>query len=144
LWDGRNLSSKYIEDMLNIPVGEGCELVLAPITVSKSDSATIVVEKMIKENIGAVIVVENDKPVGIITEKDMLAKVIRPRNDMHLTLAEDIMSKPIISIEFDRSMKEALELMRENEIRRLVVTNEEAFWGLITERRLLELAFLVT
>ena len=137
------MSSKYIEEMLEVSAGEGCELVLAPITVSKSDSAAIVVEKMIKENVGAVVVVENGKPVGIITEKDMLEKVIRPRNDMHLTLAEDIMSKPIISIEFDRSMEEALELMRENELRRLVVTKEEAFWGLITERRFLEIAFLV-
>ena len=137
------MSLKYIEDMLDIPVGEGCEIVLAPITVSKSDSATILVEKMIRENVGAVVVVENSKPIGIITEKDMLEKIIKPRKNMHLTLVEDVMSEPVISIEFDRPMKEALELMRENDIRRLVVTKEEAFFGLVTERRFLEIAFLV-
>lgn len=137
------MSLKYIEDMLDIPVGEGCEIVLAPITVSKSDSATILVEKMIRENVGAVVVVENSKPIGIITEKDMLEKIIKPRKNMHLTLVEDVMSEPVISIEFDRPMKEALELMRENDIRRLVVTKEKAFYGLVTERRFLEIAFLV-
>ena len=137
------MSSKYIEEMLNVPVGEGCELILAPITVSKSDSATIIVEKMIRENVGAIVVVENGKPMGIITEKDMLEKIIKPRKNMHLTFAEDVMSKPVISIEADRPMKEALELMRENDIRRLVVTKEKAFYGLVTERRFLEIAFLV-
>ena len=137
------MSSKYIDEMLNVPVGEGCDILLAPITVSKSDSATILVEKMIRENDGAVVVVENGKPIGIITEKDMLEKIIKPGKNMHLTFAEDVMSKPVISIEFDRPMKEALELMRENDIRRLVVTKEEAFFGLVTERRFLEIAFLV-
>jgi len=53
------LSSKYVEEMLNFPVGEGCELKLAPITVSKSASAATLVKKMIKENVGAVVVVED-------------------------------------------------------------------------------------
>lgn len=137
-------SSKYIEEMLNVPVGEGCELRLEPIAVSMSDSATTLVEKMIKDNIGAVVVVEKGRPVGIITEKDLLEKVIKPLKDMDLTLAGDTMSKPLITIESDRPMKEALELMRKHNIRRLVVTKEGALLGLVTERRFLEVAFLIT
>lgn len=129
--------------MLDIPVGEACELRLAPITVSTLDSATTVVEKMIDENVGAVVLVEEGKPVGIITEKDLLDKLIAPRKDMDLTLAGDIMSKPVISIEFDRPMEEAMQLMRKHDISRVVVTKEGDFYGLVTERRFLEIVFFI-
>jgi CBS domain-containing protein len=128
--------------MLNIPVEDGCELKLAPITVSKSDSATTLVEKMIVENVGAVIVVEEGRPIGIITEKDILDKIIKPLKDMEQTLAGDVMSKPLISLEFDHKMKEAMNLMRKHDIRRIVITKDGAFFGLVTERRFLEAAFL--
>lgn len=137
------MSSKYIEDMLNLPVGEGCELKLAPITVSKSDSATTLIKKMIAENIGAIIVVEEGRPIGIITETDLLDKVIKPLKDLNLTLAGDMMSQPVISLEFDRPMKEAIDLLRKHNIKRIVVTKDGAFFGLVTERRFLEIAFLV-
>lgn len=137
------MSSKYIEDMLSIPAGEACELKLEPITVSMSDSATALVKKMVKYNTGAVVVVDRGRAVGIVTENDLLAKVIKPLKDMNQTLAGDVMSKPIVGIEYDRSMKEAMELMREHDVGRLVVTKEGAYFGLITERRFLEIAFLI-
>jgi CBS domain-containing protein len=137
------MRSKYIEEMLSISVGEGCEVKVAPITVSLSDSVTSMVKKMVLENVGAVVVVEGDKPVGVVTERDLLEKIIGPKREMNLTLASDVMSKPVISIESDRPMREAMELMRKNGIRRVVVTKEGAFFGLLTERRFLEVAFLV-
>ena len=45
-------SSKYIEEMLNIPAGAGCELKLEPITVSMSDSATTLVKKWLRITLG--------------------------------------------------------------------------------------------
>jgi len=53
------------------------------------------------------------------------------------------MSQPVISLEFDRPMKEAVELLRKHNIKRIVVTKDGAFFGLVTERRFLEIAFLV-
>ncbi len=136
-------SSKYIQEILSIPAGEGCELKLEKITASVTDSANILVKKMVKENTGAVVVVEGGRAIGIVTEKDLLDKVIKPLKDMDNTLAKDVMSKPLISIEYNRPMKEALDLIRKHKIRRLVVTKKGAFFGLITERRFLEAAFLV-
>jgi CBS domain-containing protein len=102
------------------------------------------VKKMILENVGAVVVVEGARPVGVVTERDLLEKIIGPKKDMDLTLARDVMSKPVISLEFDRPMKEAMELMRKHNIRRVVVTKDGAFFGLLSERRFLEAAFLIT
>lgn len=127
--------------MLQIPVEKGDR---TPVTVSMSDSVSVLVNKMVKENIGALVVVEKGKPVGIITEKDVLERVMKLEKDMNQTLAKDVMSKPLISIESDRPMKEALELMQKHNIRRIVVTKKGKLRGLITERRLLHAAFLVT
>ncbi len=78
---GRNMSmkSKYLDEILNIPVGEGCELKLAPVTVSMSSSISSLVKKMIEANVGAVVVVEKGRPVGVVTERDILEKVVEQR-----------------------------------------------------------------
>ena len=108
-----------------------------PVTVSPSERATDVTYKMVVSDIGAVIVVEGGKPVGMITERDMLERVLMAKKDMYGTQAKDVMSKPVISIEADRSIKEALELMQKHQIRRLAATEKEALIGVVTERRLL-------
>jgi CBS domain-containing protein len=94
--------------------------------------------KMINENIGAVIVVDEGQAVGIITEKDILERVILREKDVYETKAEDVMSTPLLSIKADRSIKEGLELMQKNKIKRLAVTENGALIGLVTEKRLLD------
>ena len=135
--------------MKGIPKSEGGELQSLPVqtnlrlkppTVSHLDPVSVILDTMIKEDIGAVIVLDESQPVGIITEKDVLVKVVQPQKDFELTLAKDVMSKPLITIEADRTIREALDLMRRHNIRRLVVTEDGDLLGLATERRLLEVA----
>jgi len=59
------------------------------------DSISVVVDTMIKEDVGAIVVVDEGQPVGIITEKDTLVRVVQPQKDFELTLAKDVMSKPL-------------------------------------------------
>lgn len=70
----------------------------SPPTVSPQHSISRVMDVMTKENVGSVVIVENNHPVGIITEKDVLQRVIRPGKDLDLTLVKDIMSKPLVMI----------------------------------------------
>jgi glycosyltransferase involved in cell wall biosynthesis len=95
---------------------------------------------MIKEDIGSVIVVDDHTHLGIITEKDLLERVIKSQKNPELTLVRDVMSQPLITIEADHPINEALELMRRHNIRRLAVTDNGVLIGLTTERRLLEVA----
>lgn len=108
-----------------------------PVTVSPSTPVSSLMFSMINNDIGAVIVVEKGKPVGIITEKDVLEKAITKNKNVYTTTANDVMAKPLISIESDRRIKEALELMRKHQIRRLAVTENGVLVGIVTERRLL-------
>ena len=108
-----------------------------PVTVSPSERAVDVTYKMVVSDIGAVIVVEEGKPVGMITERDMLERVMMADKNAYATEAKDVMSKPVISIEADPSIKEALELMQKHKIRRLAATEKGTLIGVVTERRLL-------
>jgi glycosyltransferase involved in cell wall biosynthesis/CBS domain-containing protein len=126
------------DELQKLPVT--ANLRLRPPTVSNMESVSVVLDTIINEDVGAVIIVDDGNPVGIITEKDVLARVVQPQKDFETTLAKDVMSKPLISIDKDSTIKDALELMGRHNIRRLVVTENNNLLGLATERRLLEVA----
>lgn len=129
-------SHNVLVDALNIPVKENMRQ--PPVTVSSTESIASLMWFMVKEDIGAVIVEKEGQPIGMITEKDVLDRVISSEKDLYETKAEDVMSKPIISIEENDPIKNALDLMRRHKIRRLAVTKNDVLVGIITERRLLE------
>lgn len=120
---------------LNFPVSV-CMRCNDLVTVSPSETISSLMFMMVESNIGAVIVVERERPVGIITERDVLERAIINKN-VYKTTAKEVMSQPVISTEVNCSVKEALRLMRKHNIRRLAVTENGKLVGLVTERRLL-------
>jgi CBS domain-containing protein len=131
------MSTKYLNAIYNTPIEKNVRL--NPLVVSPKDSVSILVKNMLQENIGAAIVAERDLPIGIITEKDILERVVFAKKKLEETLVEDIMTKSPITIEVDRSIKEAMDLVHKSKIRRLIVTKNGALLGLITERRILQI-----
>ena len=109
-----------------------------PVTVLFSDTVSSITEKMVSNNIGAVIVMSGGSPTGMVTERDIVRKVVRGRKDPSRTRAQEIMSTPLVSIEADKSVRDALRLMGDTEIRRLAVTRGGRLIGIVTERRLLD------
>lgn len=109
-----------------------------PVVSFHSDTVSSIVQKMIASDIGAVIVVDNDKPVGMITERDILERVLNNSKYSTKTLARDIMSSSIIIIKTSESITDALKIMNANQIRRLAVTQDEKIIGIVTMRRILE------
>lgn len=113
-----------------------------PPRISINEPVTHVVEEMLNKDIGAVIVVNNaGDPVGIITERDLIERVVKTDRDIDAATAQEVMSAPLISIQSGSSTREALNLMHENNIRRLAVVRDSSVIGIVTERRLLEMAF---
>ena len=130
----------YVEELLKNPVSSNMRT--DPPTVSPSDSVAEVVIKMSEMDIGAVIVVEDGRAIGMITEKDVLERVVKPKKMMDLIQARDVMTTPLASIDSDKTTKQALDLMRFKSIRRLAVMEEGRLIGIVTERRLLESALI--
>ncbi len=92
---------------------------------------------MVKQNAGAVVVVRDNEPLGIITERDLIERVLLTNKDLNEVVAQDIMTAPLLTIDSSRTIEEALEIMHKNHLRRLVVVKGEKLVGLVTERRLL-------
>jgi CBS domain-containing protein len=109
-----------------------------PVWILGTEYVSSLVDVMTKTNIGAVIVMEDDEAVGIVTERDVMNRVYKARKDPFTVMVKDIMSSPLEAIEFNDSLTEALQRMREKDIRRLAVVRSNQLVGIITHRRVLE------
>ncbi len=106
-------------------------------TVARSTPVFDIASIMAKRNIGAVIIARDFEPLGIVTERDIIERVVLARKDPKEVVAQEIMTAPLITIHSERTIEDALEIMQRNRVRRLVVVKGESMVGLLTERRLL-------
>ena len=91
--------------------------------------------KMMREkDIGSLVVVEDDKPVGVITERDVMVRVTSKKKNPTDITVEEAYSSPLVSISPDRSVREAAEMMLDKNIRRLPVVEGGRLVGIITEK----------
>ncbi|MDH5806275.1 MAG: CBS domain-containing protein [Candidatus Methanomethylicaceae archaeon] len=110
------------------------------ITLSETSSARDVAIAMSNKKIGSVIVVSNGNPVGIITEKDLIERVLAKGLDPDKVLAKDIMSSPLFVIDPRVGIMEAAKKMASLNIRRLVVVEKGKMVGIITASDILSAA----
>ncbi|MEM0333720.1 MAG: CBS domain-containing protein [Candidatus Aenigmatarchaeota archaeon] len=82
-------------------------------------------------NMGSLVVMEDDKIVGIITSTDIL-KAIGDGKDPDKTLVKDVMSKDVITIQADEDVSKAVEIMVQHKIKRLPVMMNDKLVGIIT------------
>jgi len=87
---------------------------------------------MSEQRVGCLVVVENGKLVGIITELDIIWKVVAGDLDPKITLVRDIMTKKVVTIGSDQTLEDATDLMVENKIKKLPVVENEKLVGIIT------------
>ena len=98
--------------------------------VDKSSSLQQTAVSMKKSNIGCVIITDKTNPIGIITERDFV-NVAADGNPL-FTSVNEVMSSPLISIDFEETVWEASETMKEKGIHKLPVTQNERIVGIIT------------
>jgi CBS domain-containing protein len=101
-----------------------------PRTVSPGDPIQNAARIMRDEDTGAVPVVDNGRPVGIVTDRDI---VVRAVADGQLDRpVRDIVSGDVVSARPDMSTKEAAELMSEHQVRRLPVVENDRLVGIVS------------
>ena len=101
--------------------------------VSESDTVLGAVRLMDEDDIGCVVVLRGSDPVGIVTESDVLALIADERDPAEVEVSS-IMSDPIVSVDADRGLSDAAGTMSREDIRRLVVTNDDELIGVLSER----------
>jgi len=101
--------------------------------VRPDTSVKEVVAVMNKFDIGSVVVVQGERPVGIITERDILKRIVEPCLAPETMTARQVMTSPVIAIDENASINEAARLMVKKRVKRLLVTrNNDQLVGIIT------------
>jgi len=90
------------------------------------------IQLMNKFDIGSIIVIQRAKPVGIITDRDVIRNIAMSQLDPVNLKAKDLMSTPIITIEENVTIEEAAQIMARRKIKRLPVVKGEKLTGIIT------------
>lgn len=104
------------------------KLVTLDSTVSAADVAKI----MDKNNVSCLVLTKNEKSYGIITERDLLSKVIVPNKKSSEIMAREIMTSPIITVPSITPVDDVVRKMVDNKIRRVIVADDGQPLGIIT------------
>ncbi len=104
-------------------------------TVGPETSVYDALRMMSDKDVGALLVMENDKMVGIVSERDYARKVVLLGKTSHSTKVSEIMSGTLFTIHPDQTVEEAMELMNNKRIRHLPVVDDGGrLIGVISQR----------
>ena len=111
------------------------------ITIESSDSIKDAAIKMSDSDIGAIIVIENNSPIGILSERDFVRRVYAKEIPISSPVSK-AMSKPLITIDPDETIWELSELMKTKNIHKVPVIENDNLVGIVTNTDLVSLASL--
>ena len=100
--------------------------------VRPDSSVKEVVATMTKFDIGSIVVVQGKRPVGIITERDILRRVVQPCLAPEVLTARQVMTSSVVTIRETASIDEASKLMAKKKVKKLPVMNKEKLTGMLT------------
>ena len=103
-----------------------------PVITSKDELLPKAARKMLSNNVGCLVVKENNKLVGIVTEKDIVEGAVGKELDIKKTKIKDVMSTGMITITPDADLHDAIKKMLREDVRRLPVIKNGKLVGLLT------------
>lgn len=107
-------------------------MVKNPVTIGPNAPVIEAARLLRDREIGSVIIVDRDKVVGIATERDLVRRLLAEGRDPKTVKVGDVMSSPAISIDPDRDVVDAAQLMKQKGISRLIVMERDKLVGIIT------------
>ena len=102
------------------------------ITIDENSTVKEAAEIMNKFEIGCLIAVRKGKAMGIITERDLLKRVVAEAKDANKTKVKDVMSSPLVVVEPKMDLEEAVKLMFQMKIKKLPVVDGKRLVGLVS------------
>ncbi len=101
-------------------------------SISAADTALEAAHRMNDQRIGSLVVIADGKVIGIITERDILTRIVAVERDPSATRVEEIMSHPVACCRLDTTVEECRSVMTVKRIRHLPVVEEGRLMGIIT------------
>ena len=100
------------------------------VTITVDKTVFEAAELMDSKGIGCLIIVQGETPVGIVTERDFVRRIIAKKLPFDIKVSE-IMTKSLVAVDPDVSLKDAARLMSSNKIRRLPVVKQKKLVGIV-------------
>lgn len=110
-----------------------------PVTIAPAATVAEAASIMREKDIGSLLVVEEGRPTGIVTERDIVTKVAADDRRPGEVRVKSLMTSPVVAIHPDAEVVEAAKLMASKKIRRLAVIKEGRLVGVITENDILRI-----
>lgn len=101
-------------------------------TANSEETILDATEIMNQYEIGCMVITENGKPVGIMTERDILKRVVSERRDPAKTKLYEVMSKPLVTVKPHITITSAARIMIKQKIKKLLVTNDGQLIGILS------------
>jgi predicted transcriptional regulator len=109
-----------------------------PTMINKDATVAKAAKVMCQEGVGSVIILQHNRPIGIVTEEDINCKVVAKDLKPSKVHVNDIMSTPLITVSADKTVGDAAQMMVKHRVRRLpVVDDDDRVIGIVTVRDLL-------
>ena len=107
-------------------------------TIGTGANVREAVRKMNKFNIGSIVVTDGSRPIGILTERDILRRIVEQSIDPSMVYVKEIMSSPVTTIDPDTSVEDAARLMTKRGIKKLPVVKDGKLVGIVTSLDLMK------
>lgn len=102
------------------------------LTIHRQASVLEAIGSMSQANIGALVIEQDGRPVGIFTERDYLRKIALEGRSSRETVVDEVMSSPLITVSAGDTTRNAMQVMTERRCRHLVVLDGEAMIGIVS------------
>jgi CBS domain-containing protein len=96
-----------------------------PCSIDSEKSVAYAAKMMRDEDVGLAPIVEGDRLVGTLTDRDIAVRVVSEGRDPEQTTVRDVMSTDVVTVDPQQELDEALRLMASNQVRRLPVVEED-------------------
>ena len=103
------------------------------VTIEPSTSVVDAARQMIQQEKGPLPVVEGDRPVAIVTDRDLVAHVVAEGRDPSSTTVDDIATQDLVTIGPDQDVNDARQLMDQHQLDRILVVEGDRLVGIISE-----------
>jgi CBS domain-containing protein len=128
----KNETGNKAEEKILIPIKAEDVMITEVAIVDESVSAKKAAEIMAQEGVSAIIVTVEGKAQGILTERDILKRIVAEDKNSRKTKVKEIMSSPLVTIGPSTDLEEAARIMFEKKIKNLPVIHENRLIGLVS------------
>jgi CBS domain-containing protein len=102
-------------------------------TVAPETSVSEAAERMAREDIGPLPVVENDRLVGIVTDRDLVVRVLAEGRDPRSTTVREVASEDPVTVSVDDDLVTTLDLLAKHQVRRVPVVDGDRLVGIVAQ-----------